>query len=238
MHKRFTLTLCLLLGASWTSGIAPFALAQTPNPATVAPVVAPQQTAPTAALTLEDLPEGFQELPPQVTAELITQFDSFRNQLAQSSLKPEKFFAFVNRKDFQVIVGFTGTLPNQPEQATFDASLKQLQEPEVQQQMMNQFRQGLKAAPGIEFINYSPLPELNNVAEAGTGMSVAVSMQGKPVRLDIASFRRNRVGAVAAVMYTDGQAPLISVNDVVRKLDNRILQFSPATNPPKPPEVR
>lgn len=256
MIKKLALTFCAI-GATWAGGFAPAAFAQqpidipvpppvtapepvytpptptaTPEPAN-APVspATPQQALSNATLTLEDLPEGFQELSPQMAAQVLAQLEALRPQLAQGGLKPDKFFAFIHPKNFQVVMGFTGMLPNQPEQASFDAGLKQLQDPEVQQVMVSQMREELKQSPGIEFLNYSLLPAINNLAESATGMSLAVSMQGQPIRMDVASFRRNAVGAFAAVMYTDGQAPSISLDDVARKLDNRILQLHPAATP-------
>ena len=42
------------------------------------------------------------------------------------------------------------------------------------------------------------IPDANTIAETSTGMSVSVSMQGQPVRLDIAAFRRSNIGAIIA----------------------------------------
>ncbi|MBD1943044.1 hypothetical protein H6F50_11845, partial [Coleofasciculus sp. FACHB-712] len=75
--------------------------------------------------------------------------------------------------------------------------------------------------------------ELNNLGNASSGMTLALKIQQQPVRMDIAAFRRNSTGALTAVMYVNGKKPAVQVGDVVRKLDSRILQVSPAANLPR-----
>ncbi|MFE1748173.1 hypothetical protein [Coleofasciculus sp. H7-2] len=252
MLKKVTLTLSLLTGALWVGGsfqstfatpliVAQEAPVQTPAPE---PKVAPSAPAPTQApttqpassdvkLTLEDLPAGFQELPPDVAVEIASKLDVLRQQLTQANMKPENFFAFVNPENFQIVLGFTGNMPNQPEQAKFDAGLQEMQNPQKQQQMLSLLRERLKAYQGLEVVEYKPLPELNNLGNASGGMTLALKIQEQPVRMDIAAFRRNSTGALTAVMYVNGKQPAVQVGDVVRKLDSRILQVSPAANLPR-----
>ncbi|MBD1877926.1 MULTISPECIES: hypothetical protein [unclassified Coleofasciculus] len=258
MLKKVTLTLSLLTGALCVGGsfqstfatpliVAQEAPVQTPAPEPkVAPSAPASEASPAASpapttqpassevkLTLEDLPAGFQELPPDVAVEIASKLDVLRQQLTQANMKPENFFAFVNPENYQIVLGFTGNMPNQPEQANFDAGLQEMQNPQKQQQMLSLLRERLKAYQGLEVVEYKPLPELNNLGNASSGMTLALKIQQQPVRMDIAAFRRNSTGALTAVMYVNGKKPAVQVGDVVRKLDSRILQVSPAANLPR-----
>lgn len=224
MAKRIALVLCLLAGAFGASTPAQTAL--TPSKTTFQTTATAQAAATT--LTLEDLPPGFTALPPNLTAEIISRLDLLSQQLGPGSPKPENTFAFVNQQDFQMVLGFTSQLPSASEQATFDTSLQTLEQPEVQQQLMSQLQEQLKAFEGVKVteIDYNAPLGLDNLADASTGVTLSVELQGQSLRLDCAAFRRNQLGAFTAVMYPNGQPPLVTVSDAARKLDARILQSS------------
>ena len=239
MPKRLSLSLSLLTSvilagvpAQAATPTAPTVSQQQPTTTQIiSPIAAEQQATPQAALTLEDLPPGFTELPPEVATTIASRLDVLRQQLGQNSLQPENFFAFVNQQNFQIVLGFTGKLPNQSEQASFDANLQQQQKPEVQQMMLSQLQEKLKEFGGLKVTEYTALPELNNLANASTGLTMAMEMQGQPLRVDFAAFRRNNVGAFTAVMYpTNGGQPTAAIGDVAQKLDARILQLSADAN--------
>ncbi|MCL1472561.1 hypothetical protein LAY57_18000 [Argonema antarcticum A004/B2] len=227
MLRKLAITLCLLTGTTWTGGFLLPVFAADPVPSSATQ----QQTPANSALMLEDLPPGFRELPADVAAEVSTKFEALREQLTQAGMKPNKFFAYINPQNFQIVFGFTGELSEQPDRANFDATLKQIQEPEYQQQLMSQYREALKASQGIEILEYGSMPELNNVADTSSGMTVSVSMQGQPLRLDVAAFRRSNVGAFTGIMYPKGRVPTVQLGYVARKLDNRILRASSGVNP-------
>lgn len=226
MANKLALTLSLLTGAilAGTPAVTVFA-------APVPVVITQQQSAkPAVKLTLADLPPGFQELPPELTAQIATRLEPFRQQLAKANIKPEDFFAFVNPENFQLVMGVAGDLPNQQAQTQFDASLQQLQNPELQQRLLSQLQASLKSFKGIEVVDYKSLPALNNVANASTGFTLSVKMQEQPVNFDMATFRRGQVAAFTAVMYVNGETAQVAVKDVATKLDNRIVQSSAAVN--------
>lgn len=250
MAKRLSLTLCLLTGVIF-SGM-PVKAAITTSPAssnwqpiaqqgiaeTFTQMAAEKPTSAQATLTLEDLPPGFTKLPPELAAEFASRLSVLSQQVRQGSLKPENFFAFANPENFQIVLGFTNKFPAQPEQASFDASLQQLQKPEVQQRLLSQLQEQLKNYGEIKVTEYRALPGLNNLADASTGITLALEMQGQPLRLDFAAFRRNKVGAFTAVMYPNGEQPAIAVGDVAQKLDNRIVQLSADANHSSLAQVR
>ncbi|MBE9128121.1 MULTISPECIES: hypothetical protein [unclassified Coleofasciculus] len=229
MAKRISLSLCLLSGIllRGTPIVTAMPTAQgSPNLLPVPQGVAQETASSTFKLTEEDLPPGFQKLPPELTASIASQFALFSQQFRQANLNPEDIFAFVNPESFQVILGFTSPLPNEPEQASFDASLQQLQQPASQQLLIDQLKKSLQVAGGVKVLEYKFLPELNNLADTSTGFTLGIDMQGQPMQLDMATFRRGEVAAFTAVIYLMGETPLIQVGDVVRKLDSRILKVS------------
>lgn len=235
----------LVLGLSITalSAAAPaqaVPVAQAPNspnseqpdltvPATPSPnPPAFEQPASALTLTVQDLPNGFQEVPPQIKQQIAAWMEPFKQLLAKGNIPLSNFFAFANLQKFEVIFGFTTILPEQPlALATFDTALQQLQQTADRQQLIGKIRERLQFTQVIEFGEYEALPELNNLANASTGLTLAGKLQGRPVRIDVAGFRRNAVGGFTAVFHTDGVKPVVPVKDVVSKLDNRILQFSP-----------
>ena len=196
----------------------------TPNPPSSEPAASP------VTLTLQDLPAGFQEVPPEIKPQFAAQLENLKQALVQQNLQLDNSFVFVNPDQIQLVLGFTGMLRDQPQQAKFDAGLQELQQPEARQQLISKVQKGLQSVQGIEVVGYEALPELNNLADESTGMTLALKMQGIPVRMQIAGFRRSQVGSFTAVLYLDGAKPVLPVKDVVSKLDNRILQSSPSAN--------
>ncbi len=187
----------------------------------------PFEPASAVTLTVQDLPDGFQEVPPQIKQQIATWMEPFRQLLAKGNIPLSNFFAFANLEKFEVIFGFTTILPDQPlALATFDTALQQLQQTADRQQLISKIRERLQFVQIIEFAEYEALPELSNLANASTGLTLAGKLQDRPVRIDVAGFRRNSVGGFTAVFHTDGVKPVVPVKDVVSKLDARILQFS------------
>ncbi len=238
MAKRISLSVCLLVGVLVAGAPAQAAITTAPTvsqpPLTAQPSIAKtfnplvaEQSAPAqATLTVEDLPPGFTELPPEIAASIASRLEVLQQQVGPGNLKPENFFAFVNPKSFQIVLGFTAKLPNQAEQARFDGSLEQLKQPDVQQRTLNLLQEKLKAFGEIKVTEYRPIPELNTLANASTGITLGLEMRGQPLRLDLAAFRRNATGAFTGVMYANAAKPLVGVGDVAQKLDRRIEQLS------------
>lgn len=235
MKNYLFLLLSLLTSAVFT--VAP--VKAVPVAQTKAPASEKLASAPT--LTLQDLPPGFQELPAELRPGIAAQLDIIKRVLGQQNLSLGNYFAFVNPQQLEVVLGFNTTLPNQPlALLKFDASLRQLQQPKARQQLVSQVQQGLKASPvGITVVEQAALPDLNNLANASAGMTLALQLQSLPsLRSDIVAFRRNQVGSVTAVFYLNGSKPAISLKDVATKLDDRILQSSPTANSSRSSSVR
>jgi hypothetical protein len=229
MLKKLPLTLCLLIGVIFSGTIARAAIQQRIVQSGIAEpansqIIAQQISSSAATLTLEDLPPGFQQLPPAFVSQLASQFEAFSQQLAPGNLNPENFFAFVNPATFQVVLGFTGDVPEQSEQINFDANLQKLDDPQAQERVVDLLTEKLKEFGGIQIENYAPMPEMKTLADASAGMTMLVNMQGQPLRLDMASFRRNDVVAFTGVLYPNEQESVVQVGELVNKLDERIVK--------------
>lgn len=236
MIHKFRLSLCLLTAVIWTGSVNSAIFAQTTPEATQqlpAATTTPAQTYNNAILTVQDLPSGFQEIPPEIAKQIQSKFDVLSTQLAKAGMKPEKFFAFINQETLQMVVGFTGLIPNQSDQANFDATLKQMQQPEYQKQMINEIKETLtNSEQEIKIREYGTVLSVNNIAESATGMTVAIDSQGQVFQVDLAAFRRSNVGAFTAVLYPQEKRPTINLlDDVARKLDARIVQTASGTIP-------
>ena len=243
MAHRTSLSLCLFAGVI-LAGVPTQAAITTAPTVSQPPLTAKhgvvqtvlqmavEQSAPTqATLTLKDLPPGFTELPPEIATMLASRLEVIKQQLGQENMKPENFFAYVNPQNFQIVLGFTGKLPNQSEQASFDASMEKAKQPDVQQKTLSLLQEQLKTFGEVKVTEYRLIPELNNLANASTGMTLALEMKGQPLRFDVAAFRRNTMGALTGVIYANGEQPAIGVGDLARKLDQRIEQVAANTTP-------
>jgi hypothetical protein len=208
---------------------------------TVAPSPQPlpvQPTNPTSSvpvLTVQDLPPGYKEIPPEFKKLIAAQLEPFYQILTKENLPLNNFFAFIEPQKMEVVMGLTGILLNQAQQVKFDTALKEVQTPEFQQQVIK-LGEKLKSAQGVEILGYKELPEFNNLGNASTGLSLDTKIQETPVKFDVVGFRRDRMSAFTAVLYPTGNQPSVSVKDMVAKLDARTSPSKPATNIP-PQEI-
>ncbi|WP_144416054.1 hypothetical protein [Calothrix sp. 336/3] len=175
-------------------------------------------------LTLQDLPQGFADLPGDVKAQVILQLEGLRQILKIEKLSADKVFAFIEPQKLQVVMGWTENLLTQPQQTNFDENLQTLQSPKVLEQAIAQFKQQIQQVPGLELAEYQLVPPVGEIGNTSAGMTMKLVMQGLPLRMDIKSFRRDRVAVVTAVAYLDQAKPAVSVLDVAKTLDTRIME--------------
>jgi hypothetical protein len=229
--KKYSLVLGLLASLLTNAPVQAIPIAQTPNSPNSGQPVALAST-----LTLQDLPTGFQELPPQIKPLIAAQVDTIKRILGQQNLQLNNSFSFVSQQPLELVLGFSTILPNQPlSLLRFDASLQQLQQPKTIKKLQEELQ---AVQPGINVMGYEALPDANNIANASRGITLVIKMANiPPLRMEMVGFRRNQVGAFTAVFYLDGVKPVIPVKDVAAKLDERILQ-SPTANNSRSSSVR
>jgi len=233
MRKSVLLVIGAIAGVTWTGA----AVQVTPMPefffqvaiAQAAPlftslrspfaaVEPPSATKPT--LQLEDLPAGFQPLSGAELADL-------SQSLAEGDYHTESLFAFQETEHFEYIIGFTTALPTPEAQAAFDAELRQTD-------FLEEFAKGFKqGAAGIGISQKGALPHLEGIGNAIAGLGMTSNIQSIPMRIDLVIFRREQVGAFLWIMYLDGDKPVIPVDQVAQKLDERILAAAKAAQAPQ-----
>ena len=183
------------------------------TPSTITPTITPTVTfiseldLSEASLSLEDLPDGFMEMSP---AELgLTKED-----LSGDDFTVEDLFVFFGADPLEIIIGFTTILPTQLDQVGFDVGLAQ---PEF---LMESLVGGMGAT---DILDQKELVHLNDIGDASAGLTVVADMDGIHMRMDMAVFRRDTVGVVIFVMYIDGDVPVLTIEEVATKLDDRIV---------------
>ncbi|HIK09745.1 MAG TPA: hypothetical protein IGS52_05680 [Oscillatoriaceae cyanobacterium M33_DOE_052] len=160
-------------------------------------------------LTLQDLPNSFEAMPP-------TDLEQLRQDLTQEDFKVASVFAFMDANNFELVMGITTQIQSAAEQQDFDRTLNQ---PEVLQALLTE---GLGQT---EIKRQQPLTNLNNIGNSVGGVSLDVDLEGVPARLDIIAFRRDVVGAFVFVMYLNEETPVIPAPEVARKLDARVIKM-------------
>lgn len=227
MKQQLGFALSILTSATFLA----YPLQAAPLPSEIEQPALSQPAAKATVLTLEDLPSGFQEVPPSMKAEIAARLKPFQQLLLKDNLPLNNFSAFVEPQKMEVVIGFTGMLSNQVQQAQFDAAIQKTRSPKFQQEI-KKLADKLPSSQEVKVLGYKSLPDMNNLAQSSTGFSIDTTIQEMPVNFDFISFRRSSVGALTAVVYLSGKQPSISVKDVATKLDGHLLQASPTIKEP------
>jgi len=182
------------------------------NTPTVTPTSGPDISK--AVLSLEDLPSGFEEIS-------LDAFGLTKEDLSGDDFRIESIFTVMGTEPFELVMVFTTLLPTRLDQAGFDVSLSQ---PDF---LMESFVGGMGA---IDILEQKELAQLNDIGDASAGVTVVADLEGIPMRMDMAVFRRDIVGAFVLVMYIDGDVPVLTVDEVTNKLDDRFVEVLPSGN--------
>jgi len=189
----------------------PTPLPPTPTPTPLPPIPTPPSDLSDVVLTLEDLPLGFEAVSP-------AEFGFTKEDLSQDDFTVESLFVFLEAEHFELVMGFTALVPTKLEQAGFDVVLRQ---PEF---LLESLTEGMGAT---DILEQKELSDLDDIGDAAGGLTVVVDMEGIPMRMDLVVFRRDIVGAFVLVMYMDGDIPVVTIDDVAGKFDDRIKRTEP-----------
>ncbi len=177
-------------------------------PPTDTPTITPTPTPDLSRIliTEEDLPPGFEGFPPEILAEL-------QEELSQDEyLNISNLYAYMNVEPFELVIGFTALITNRFEQAGFDIVLEH---PDV-------FLDALIMGMGeVEVLSQEDLPGLEEIGDSSTAMTLAIDVEGTPMRLDLTLFRRDIAGVMVLVMYLDGETPAVAISEMAQLLDSR-----------------
>lgn len=219
-----------------TASIGTISLAIAASPITVLAANPDDLEVEAIALTPADLPPGFTDLPPSISAQIVSQFSALREQFGQADIPIRDRFAFFNPAQMQAVVGFTGELNTPEDQAEFDRNLAQLQNPDQQKQILAQIESRLSQIAAVEIEGYQELPNLESLADTATGFTLNLTIEGVPFQVDLISFRRDRMGAFTATLsrQSDSDLPIL---DIATTLDQKIvaaLGLAPSPSPDFP----
>jgi hypothetical protein len=164
-------------------------------------------------LTLQNLPAGFTEMPPATIKNIVSLIPNF---------KPASVFGYYKNDDqqFQVITGLTAQLPNRIDRAKFDAEIRE-------GIFAQQFSQGLNSSSNKEFhfANLTALTSKDKIGEVSGGWTTQGKIQGVTMNVELALFRRGKIGSFMAIMYLDGSKPSVTISSAARQLDSRIMEL-------------
>jgi len=163
-------------------------------------------------LTLEDLPPGFEEIPPE-------EFGLSKEDMSDDEFFVENIFLFMQVEPIELIMGFSILIPSTLDQLSFDVALTQ---PEL---FMDSFLMAFELGDGNDV---RELPDLAIYGDTSTGFTSAADMGlGMVMRMDVAVIRRDFVGAILIIMYIDGETPVVTIDEIASKMDERIIEVLP-----------
>jgi hypothetical protein len=164
-------------------------------------------------LALQNLPAGFTEMPPATIKNIVSRIPNF---------KPASVFGYYKNDDqqFQVVTGFTAQLPNRIDRAKFDAEIRE-------GIFAQQFSQGLNSSSNKEFqfANLTALTLEDKISEVSGGWTTQGKIQGVTMNVELALFRRGKIGSFMAIMYLDGSKPSVTISSAARQVDSHIMEL-------------
>ena len=173
----------------------------TPTPTeTPTPSPTPTPGLSSAALTLEDLPTGFEQLPEQTMSEFEGDFPNRSSS-----------YGFQNQLNSQLVMGVLVPYTSRVEQAAFD-------------KMLPEFVQIMAKATGAD-TGSKPLSGLEDIGQTRSGITALSKTFMFSMRCDIVAFRRNDVGVILYMIYPDGDKPVVPITDLARLQDERIQNY-------------
>jgi hypothetical protein len=224
MKKQLVFLVCLLISAGWSSAVGEKSIAipvRSTNYTLSADIPTPAPDLSNLVLTLQDLPAGFTEMPPATIQKLVS---------GLQTLKPASVFAYNKNDDqqFQIVVGFTTQLPNAIDRVQFDAAMRE-----------DVFAQGVSKGLNsgnnqeVQFTNLTSLTLEEKIGEVSRGWKTQGKLQGVTMQVEIALFRRGKIGSYLIMMYLDGHKPAVTMSEVAHKLDRRIVELKPDLTQPQ-----
>ena len=153
-----------------------------------------------AALTLDDLPQGFQEMSAEGLSDM--QQDLSKGAIA---------FGFGDQRDENLVMGQLVPFTTRIEQATFDAMLPDL----------------IDVFPAVFGASTTPetIPGLDDVGVSRAGSTFVTGMLNFTTRWDIVVFRRGEIGVFLSVAHNEGSGSALNIADIAHFLDERFINF-------------
>ncbi len=173
----------------------------TPRPTnTPEPSPTPTPGLSSLALTLDDLPAGFEAIPAGQVREMKDAYPEGSDA-----------YGFQDSKGDQIVMGILIPYKSRADQAVFDL-------------MLPDFVKLMATATGAD-TNTKELDGLDDIGEARAGITAVSQAFGNPMRWDIVAFRRGQVGALLYAVYPDGDEPSVPILELTRLQEERIQNY-------------
>ena len=183
----------------------------TPTPVPSSTPLPTETAEPLALLVLEDLPPGFESVPPE-------EFGLQEGQVFAEGFTIGNAFAFVEPTSFEVVFGFTMPLVRRLDQVGFDAALER---PEL---LIEGFVAGL-GETGYEDVLV--LEGMDQIGDKSNGIGLVMLVDPVAFQVEMIIFRKGELGAFLMQMYFQGEQPLA----VARGLAETMAARAPVASP-------
>lgn len=164
------------------------------------PTATPTPGIDTLALTIDDLPPGFTKLS-------ANQLEDMRSILPAGA----SGFGFNDSSHGGFISGFLVPLKALEDQSSFDASMPLV-------------ALGLANTVGAD-ANITDMTGIDAIGQARIGISCSVPIGNSTGHWDVVTFRRAQIGVILVVGYLENDAPAMSIIDISRLMDERIILY-------------
>jgi len=219
MQNYLTWSLALVASAAIASpATAELLHAPQPGPVQLAQTTAATSTA-SPLLVQDDLPAGFQALPPTVANQLAAQFEALSGQLSQSGIEIETMAAFYKMTPLQVIGSSSSSIADP---AAFDEYLSSLEDEATRDRLFAQVQSSIANVGPVEMQGYEYLTDLSNVADKSAGVSLDMRVLNQDLQANIALFRRGNTGVLAAIIHRPNESPELALESLVEMLESRL----------------
>jgi hypothetical protein len=162
-----------------------------------------------AVLKQNDLPPGFEWIP-------MSDMGYTLEDLSTEDLEAESAFFLFNSETGEFIMGHVASLVDIYAQSTFEVILD----------MPDCYIEGFISGMGSpEVIEQRELSPADDIGEVSIGFSLLIDRQGELLEINAVLFQRGFIGAFVHVIYPEGSGGIISVEEVARRLDARIMEL-------------
>jgi hypothetical protein len=157
----------------------------------------------TARISLDELPEGFEEI---ARDEILAEQKASGND----EFLPEALFAFVNAENFHLILGMDFLLVEATDNLGFNAALEDAKD------TLKDFA-GAMGAKNIR--EQEVLEGMETLGEKQVAMTMLADVKDVPMRVNAVMFRRDLVGGMLLSMTIEGQPESVSLRELGKLLD-------------------
>ncbi len=192
------------------------------EPATVdvaeMPADAPEEPTPMPEMDISELVLTSADFPDVAFSDVsLAEMGMSEEDLNSEDFTVESFFAMLESQNFEMVMGFTTLVQSPLEKAGFDLILNQ---PDI---LIDSFLGGMGDVEASEAVD---IPELTDtIGDSSAGMTLVTNIEGMSMRIDMVIFRHDSIGSFIIVMYLDGQEPVVPLQDITLKFDEKIGAF-------------